>query len=74
MTPGFANMFQNGTEPSAKSSQSGAREGSTQFACNWWAGACADPTRASAAIAATTPSLFTSDRLARAAARASLRL
>jgi hypothetical protein len=68
MIPGFANMFQKGTEPSAKSSQSGARDGSTQFACNWRAGACADPTRPSAATAARTPSLFTGNRVARWAA------
>src|SRR5947208_16343908 len=62
VTPGLANRFQKGTEPSAKSSQSGAawvpkRE---QFACSCCAGAPFPPVSASARTAATrTPNLFT---------------
>src|SRR5437870_3698455 len=70
VTPGRAKRFQNGTEPSAKSSQRGVfpvkRE---QFAWSCCAGARALPRRARAAEAATaaarTPSLFTGNRLAR---------
>src|SRR5882672_9664207 len=74
VTPGLANRFQKGTEPSAKSSQSGAawvpkRE---QFACSCCAGAPFPPVSASARTAATrTPNLFT--RLTVAASTASLR-
>src|SRR5438094_5022574 len=61
VTPGLAKRFQKGTEPSAKSSQSGVlppkRE---QFACSCCAGAPFPPASASASTAATrTPSLFT---------------
>src|SRR6266487_2401628 len=61
VTPGLAKRFQKGTEPSAKSSQSGVlppkRE---QFACSCCAGAPFPPASASARTAATrTPNLFT---------------
>ena len=48
MTPGFANMFQNGTDPSAKSSHNGALPKSEQFACSGWAGAPFPPVSARA--------------------------
>src|SRR5712691_1219842 len=65
-TPGLAKRFQNGTEPSAKSSQTGICDGSTQLACKAFpcAGAPVPPARARAAAAASTPSLFTGLRVA----------
>src|SRR5712691_178531 len=73
VTPGLAKRFQKGTEPSAKSSQSGVlppkRE---QFACSCCAGAPFPPVSASARTAATrTPNLFT--RLTVAASSENLR-
>src|SRR5439155_4718274 len=70
VTPGRAKRFQNGTDPSAKSSQSGVFPvNSEQFACSSCAGARPLPRRARAAAAATaaarTPSLFTGNTVAR---------
>src|SRR3954462_2298315 len=61
VTPGLAKRSQKGTEPSAKSSQSGGFPvKSEQFACSCCAGAPFPPASASARTAATrTPSLFT---------------
>jgi len=69
VTPRFAKRFQNGTEPSAKSSQSGGLPvKSEQFACSRSAGARELPRSAKAAATATatarTASLFTGNRVA----------
>src|SRR2546423_5545505 len=67
-TPGFANRFQNGTEPSAKSSQTGVCDGSTQLACTCCAGAPCPPASERATAATTrTPSLFTLPYISREA-------
>src|SRR5205809_6538190 len=51
--PGFAKMFQNGTEPSAKSSHTGVRDGSVQLVANSFAGAPFPPVSASASATTT---------------------
>src|SRR5438093_12344793 len=69
VTPRRAKRFQKGTDPSAKSSQSGDLPlKSAQFACRRSAGARVLPRSANAAATATaaarTPSLFTGNRVA----------
>jgi hypothetical protein len=66
--PGFANRFQKGTEPSAKSSQTGVCDGRTQFACSRLAADGPGPSVNMSATAATrTPTFLTVPYISREA-------